>query len=190
MLFRGFPKSFLAICAARVDELAAFEHQETIAELLSRLFEQSDHVDLYPFRQLPLGTILQILRSERLKNMKTLNLSGHFIERPEEIWPALDAITHKPEVVYLLSPPSADKVSDEWAAMGSIPRYDGTDQIWERLGSMEIILSASISDTLESYSPAEANPNVELKRVYLRYLCKLILGDTSRLPLFPGTTGE
>lgn len=187
MMFRGFPKSFLTICAARVDELVAFEHQDTIAELLSRLFEQSDHVDLYPFRQLSMGTILQILRSERLKNMKTLNLSGHFIGCPQEIWTALDAITHKPEVVYLLSPPSADKASEESAVMGSIPPYDGTDNIWERLGSMEIILSASISTTLVSYSPNErANP--DLKCMYLRYLSKLILGDQPSPQLLPGTT--
>ncbi|KAL1847225.1 hypothetical protein Daus18300_014019 [Diaporthe australafricana] len=100
-----FQRSFLATCAVRADCLATSEYQSTVAALLALLLEGVLHVDLYPFRKLPPATIREILKSDRLKDMKSLNLSGIFA-RPDikELEDTLDAIPRQLECVYLLSP--------------------------------------------------------------------------------------
>jgi hypothetical protein len=188
LLFSGFSKSFLSICAARVDELAAFKHQDMVGTLLARLLEGTDHVNLYPFRQLPVSTVFQVLQSDRLREMKSLNLSGIFGGCPQEIWTTLDAIPYQPEVVYLLSPPNEDKASEEAAVMRSIPHYNGQDQFWEQLGSTKIILSGAISTALKSYCSIPPSANLNWKHMYLTYLRELVSGDTHRLQLLPHTT--
>lgn len=187
-MFKGLQKSFLGICAARVEELAAFERQETIAELLSRLLEGAEHVDFYPFRKLPMTTILEVLNSDRLRNVKSLNLSGLFAGAPERIWTTLDTIPHQTEVVYLLSPPSAEKASEDAAVIRSMPPFIGRDGFWERMGSKKIIMSACISTALLSYCATHPGVNLGWKQMYLRYLRELISGDALRLQLVPHTT--
>ncbi|KAG6356058.1 hypothetical protein INS49_015443 [Diaporthe citri] len=191
MLIRGFQKSFLAICSARADELAASEHQGIIAAMLARLMDGANHVDLYPFRQLPLSTIREILCSDRLKDMKILNLSGLFAECPEEIWTTLDAIPHQPEVVYLLSPPSVDRTAERAVIKRTVPHYiaGGRCKFWDRVGSKRIIMSASISTALMSYASSHRGSNFQSnpqwERTYLNYLRELVRGDTMRLRLWP-----
>lgn len=191
MLFRGFPKSFLAICAARADELAASEHQGFIAAMLAHLLEGATHVDLYPFRRLPLGTIREILCSDRLKDMTILNLSGLFVGCPEEIWTTIDIIPHQPEVIYLLSPPSVDRTAESAEVKKTVPHYlaGGKCKLWDRVGSKRIIMSASISTALKSYASSHRGStyvgNPQWERTYLNYLRELVRGDTMRLRLWP-----
>ncbi|KAL2272569.1 hypothetical protein FJTKL_06289 [Diaporthe vaccinii] len=191
MRIRGFPKSFLATCAARADELAASQHQGIIAAILALLLEGATHVDLYPFRQLPLGTIREILCSDRLKDMKILNLSGLFARCPKEIWPTLDAIPHQPEVVYLLSPPSVDRTAERAIIKRTVPHYiaGGRCKFWDRAGSKRIIMSASISTALMSYASSHRGSNwqrnPQWERTHLNYLRELAWGDTMRLRLWP-----
>lgn len=187
MLIRGFPRSFLATCAARGDELGASEHQDTIAALLSRLLEGVAHVDLYPFRKLPVDTIRAILRSDHLRDMKSLNLSGLFVGLPAEIWANLDSIPHQPEVIYLLSPPDVDRAKEKIDIRQTIPHYmaGGRCRFWDRMGSKKIIMSASLSTALKSYVSPEPSRKVEWKVTCLPYLRELIRGDTMRLRLWP-----
>lgn len=187
MLFRGFTKSFLAACASRAAELAASEHQEFIAAMLARLLEGAAVVDLYPFRQLPLGTIREILRSNRLKAMEILNLSGVFVDCPGEIWTTLDTIPHNPEVVYILSPPSVDKVVESAEIQRAIPHYfaGGECKFWDRVGSKKIIMSASISTALYLYGSSYRKDNYLAEFTWFKCLRELTRGDTMRLRLWP-----
>lgn len=187
MLIRGFPKSFLATCAARADELASSEHQGVIAAMLAVLLEGATHVDLYPFRQIPLCTIREILRSDRLRDVKTLNLSGLFAGSSAEIWTTLDAISHQPEVVYLLSPPTVDRAIEEMEIKSTIPHYiaGGKCKFWDRVGSKRIIMSASISTALTSYGSRRPRNDLGWEVTQLKYLGELVRGDTMRLRLWP-----
>lgn len=187
MLIRGFTKSFLAACASRADELAASEHQETVAAMLARLLEGATCVDLYPFRQLPQGTIREILGSNRLRAMKILNLSGIFLECPGEIWTTLDAIPHDPEVVYILSPPSVDKAAEIAETKKAIIHYFTGEKckFWDRVGSKKIILSASISTALKLYGSSYQKDNYLAELTWFKCLRELARGDTMRLRLWP-----
>ncbi|KAG8163325.1 hypothetical protein KVR01_006622 [Diaporthe batatas] len=188
MLFRGFLQSFLSLCAKRVDELAVFEDQELIAELLARLLEGIDHVDLYPFRVLPIGTILLTLHSDRLKGLTTINLSGLFDGCPEMIWTALDNLTTRPEVVYLLSPPSADKASDEEAVLDSFPPNTWWNTFWDRMGPTKIIMSAAISAAVVSHCSNRPSTTLGQKQISISHLREILSGDTLRLQKLPHTT--
>lgn len=187
MLFRGFPKSFLATCAARADELAASKYQHFIAAIIALLLEGEPHVDLYPFRQLPAGTIREILRSDRLRDMKSLNLSGHFVGSPWQIWTTLDAIAHKPEVVYILSPPSVNRATERIETKNTVPHYlaGWESKFWDRVGSMRIVMSASISTALTSYASPNRFSSTQWELTYLNYLRELAQGDTNRLRMWP-----
>lgn len=187
MLIRGFTKSFLAACASRADELAASEHQEIVAAMLARLLEGATCVDLYPFRQLPLGTIREILGSNHLRAMKILNLSGVFVECPGEIWTTLDAIPHNPDVVYILSPPSVDRAAENAEIRRAIPHYfaGGNCKFWDRMGSKKIIMSASISTALKLYGSSYRKADYLGELTWFKCLRELARGDTMRLRLWP-----
>lgn len=187
MLIRGFTKSFLAVCASRADELAASEHQDFIAAMLARLLEGANCVDLYPFRQLPLDTIRRILGSNRLIAMKILNLSGVFVDCPGEIWTTLDAIPHDPEVVYILSPPSVDRATENAEIKKTIPHYfaGGKCKFWDRVGSKKIIMSASIYTALKLYGSSYRKDNYLAELTWFKCLRELARGDTMRLRLWP-----
>lgn len=187
MLTRGFPKSFLATCASRADELAASEHQEIIAAMLARLLEGVDHVDFYPFRRLQVDTIRAIIRSDRLRGMKSLNLSGLFDGSPEEIWKTLDAIPHQPEMIYILSPPSMDRTAEKAGIKTTIPHYTRGRQpnFWDRVGSKNIVMSSSVSTALMSFASSQRKSNLQWEHTHLNYLRELVRGDTMRLRLWP-----
>lgn len=185
MSFRGFPQSFLSVCARRVNELAVFKDQEMIAELLARLFQGTDHVDLYPFRMLPTRTILLALHSNRIKGLKTINLSGLFIGHPERIWTAIDVLPSRPEVVYLLSPPSSDKATENEAVLTSFPSYTGRNTFWERMGSTKIIMSAALATAVVSHCSTRRSTTMGWKQMSISYLRDIIAGDTYRLQMLP-----
>lgn len=144
-------------------------------------------MDLYPFRQLPLGTIRAILCSDRLRDVKILNLSGLFIGSPAETWKTIDIIPHQPEVVYILSPPTMDRAIEEMEIKSTIPHYlaGGKCKFWDRVGSKRIITSESISTALVSYGSRRPRNYLDNEVDRLKYLRELVRGDTMRLRLWP-----
>lgn len=185
ILYRGFPQSFLSVCARRVNELVAFEDQDIIADLLARLLQGTEHVDLYPFRALPIRTILLTLQNDRLKGLKTINLSGLFAGYPDQIWTTIDALPQRPEAVYLLSPPSADKADEHEAVLSSFPSYTGRNTFWDRMGSTKIIMSAALSTAVVSHCSSRRSTTLGWKQMSISYLRELVSGDAYRLQMLP-----
>ncbi|KAJ0114853.1 hypothetical protein J7T55_004595 [Diaporthe amygdali] len=150
----GFPKDFLDTCISRADLLAASDNQNLIAKLLARLLEGLAHVNLYPFRKLPIETLREILHSDNLNDMKSLNISGLFVGSSKDIIPIFNAIPRQLECVYLLQPPGpANRLKDKEAAimvnLSDFIMRKG-DEILE--DGKKILTSANLATALDSLS--------------------------------------
>lgn len=149
----AFPKTFLATCISRADLLAASDNQNLIAKLLARLLEGLAHVDLYPFRKLPIETLREILRSDNLKDMKSLNLSGLFVGSPKDIIPIFNAIPRQLDCVYLLHPPGANRLKEKEAAiMVNLSDFIMRKGDEIREDGKKILTSANLATALDAFA--------------------------------------